>query len=190
MDTDILALFPFASVAKVQKKGLTPTQAAYMAGLLDGEGHFGMQRKLVTSRGYRYKTFEAFVVLVMTNKVFMETIAALVPWGGGTVGRNSRVLHGRARPGYRMKWSSTAAVQLCRAILPYLRLKTPHAKLIIALADAKAGAQAERSGRGHAYPARIVQLQEAMFVAMRNLNKRGQDNVSCRLEEAAKVDGC
>jgi len=179
MANESLPLFVLPEASQGAKKKLTSTQAAYLAGLLDGEGHFGMRWGTpVVKNGHCYKRFEYFVALVMTNKAFMEKIAVMVPWGSGTIWNANRTLKGRARPAYKMKWSGTAAAELCRAMLPYLHLKRPHAELILKLADAKVAAQAERTRTAHAYPARIVQLEEVLFLAMRVLNKRGQDNAA------------
>jgi hypothetical protein len=178
MANESLPLFVLPESSTGVQRKLTPTQAAYMAGLLDGEGYFSLTLRDKPSKGYHYKRFEAIVSLTMTNKTYMEGIAALVPWGGGTVGLSNRRLKGRAKPAYRMKWSGTAAVQLCRAILPYIRLKKAHVELLLAVADAKERAQAERTGQGHAYPLWIVELQTAAMRTFRILNIRGQDNAA------------
>lgn len=126
--------------------------AAYLAGLLDGEGCFSLTLRDKPTRGHHYRRWEIAVTLVMTTREFMEEIALLVPWGGGTVGRNARTLVGRARPAWRMKWSGTAAVELCRAIQPYVRLKKKHVALILAIDVAKDLAQSERSGQRSRLP--------------------------------------
>jgi len=161
------------SVSERQRRFMGADEAAYFAGLLDGEGYFGLCRKDKPSRGKHYVRYETFIVLTMTSKEFLEAMALMVPWGGGTVGRNARTQVGRAKPAWRVKWSGTAATEVCRAILPYIRLKRRHTELLLALATAKAVAQPERSGRGRAYPIWIVQMQDEMAAEFKRLNHRG-----------------
>ena len=179
MAKESLPLFPIERPAS-GKKYLTPVQAAYLAGIIDGEGYIGMQYKAFLSgrpgQRHRYKQYEYFVVLNMTDKVFMEGIAQMVPWGGGTVGRAQRTLIGRKKHSWRMKWSSNAAIEVCRAIAPYVRIKKPHVELVLQIADAKARAQGERKGPGLPYPQWIHELYMYAHKQFRILNQRGQDN--------------
>lgn len=179
MDTTILSLFPDVVPTQVVK-GLKPTEAAYLAGLLDGEGHFGMQYvhggKIAHKAGYKYHQY--FITLVMTDKPLLEAMVALVPWGKARLQRGNYTLRGRAKPSWRIKWVGTNAANICRAIFPYVRLKKRHAELIIWLDNGKACAVKERpAGRGGSkYPAYINDMHVRAHAEFRVLNQRGQDN--------------
>lgn len=179
MAYESLPLFPHAEPEKPHR-GLTPTQAAYLAGLLDGEGHFGMQYvhggKIAHKAGYKYHQY--FITLVMTNKPLLEAMAALVPWGKAGLQRGNYTLRGRAKPSWRIKWVGTIAARICRAIFPYVRLKKRHVELIIWLDNGKACAVKERpAGRGGSkYPAYIKDMHVKAHAEFRMLNARGQNN--------------
>lgn len=179
MAYESLPLFP-DDVPAPRSKRLKSIDAAYIAGLLDGEGYFGIQLvdggKVVHKPGYKY--YRYFVVLVMTSKPFLETIRAIAPWGESAVTSAYQKLRGRARPSWKIRWTGRHAASLCRDILPYLRLKRRHAELIIWLDDAKAFAVKERpAGRGGSkYPAYIIDMHARARNEFRLLNARGQDN--------------
>lgn len=160
--------------------------AAYLAGLLDGEGYFAFLKRDKPSKGYHYLRYEPMIVLAMTDREFVEEISKIVPWGGGTVGRCARQQVGRAKPAWRIKWSGTAAFEIAQAIKPFVRLKLQHVNLLLALATAKKLAQPERSGHGHAYPLWLVQFQDSIAAEFSRLNRRGvDDETSNGISEAA-----
>lgn len=165
--------------------------AAYLAGLLDGEGYFGFNKRYKHRHGpggAKYFYYEARIVLTMSTKEFMEEIAAMIPWATGTVGRNERVLVGKQKPAYRSIWSGATAVEICRAIYPYARLKRRHIELFLGLEAAKKVAEPERSGQGHVYPLWIKEMEQKIHAEFALLNKRGQENAGS-LEESTAACG-
>ncbi len=164
------------AVSEKQRRFLQPEQAAYLAGLLDGEGYFSISWRSKPTRGYKYYRWEIRITVSTTTREFLEKVAKMVPWGGGTVGLTSRRLKGRAKPAWRISWSGNSAIEVCRAIHPYVLLKNRHVELILAVASAKAEAQSERTGMGHRYPQKIADLMRDTSSIFSVINRRGQNN--------------
>jgi hypothetical protein len=86
---------------------------AYLAGILDGEGHLGMY-----SRGQGRKKLRPVMEVKMTDKQVIELLAATF---GGSVYKTALV------PGRKQQWrwriKDNRALGAHKAMLPYLRIK-------------------------------------------------------------------
>jgi len=153
-------------------------EAAYIAGIIDGEGTISIHRKTIVSsyQGRHYQAFEYYIGLTMTNKEFMNTIKEIVNCGKGQVRNNPRnMLKGRAKPSFRIKWSGSRCLSLLKEIRPYLRLKVKQADIILELAHKQEEARCQRSGTGNRYPDWFHNLVSDVEQRIRKLNARGID---------------
>jgi hypothetical protein len=99
---------------------LTDVEIAYMAGLLDGEGHFGVHTNKVFG--------SPRIVLAMTHE-------GVIQWFSSKL---SIVYHKKSRVGFKSHWkdqyqvslSGRRCAKLCRLLYPHLIVKSEQAKLI------------------------------------------------------------
>lgn len=111
----------------------TELEKAYLAGLLDGEGHIGVTLSKPRGNG-EWRTHALQVTLANTH---IETLAWVKSVWGGT-------LHTRTQPCQRVpignsQWTSAAAASLLKEILPYLRVKRSQALLGLQFAEMAQG---------------------------------------------------
>ena len=114
---------------------LTDTEAAYIAGLLDGEGCFGIDAQKVKLKSGRVRLcFTAIISILMTHKPTIEFM--------------SRIFEGNICTYIRKNenWSPAFSVYLRRQvevkslltqILPYIKTKTEQARLLLQLLELK-----------------------------------------------------
>lgn len=104
------------------------TNKAYMAGLMDGEGHIGITLSAPRSRGGEMRTHSVIVTVSNTYLPLMDDLRA--DWGGTLVVRRvsktSNTMIGNLR------WSSKAAADVLNEIRPYLIIKHEQADHAIA----------------------------------------------------------
>jgi len=98
---------------------------AYLAGIVDGEGHVGIH--LEHRRGYKFAV--ARIAVGMTNEA---TVRALAQTFGGTVKERLPGLRGR-KPLFLWQVTNKLATRVAKTLLPYLVVKAPQAACIVAL---------------------------------------------------------
>lgn len=166
---------PFFSVYDPKRPGLAPTEAAYIAGLLDGEGYFGLRRSASHRNGRDRLSYTPTVVLNMCEEKFLQDLVQCMPWNVTAI-LNKRKLQGRQSPSWRIAWNGTNCTSLCRVVQPYIRLKKEQVELLLMLAEAKRLARAAGMLQGVAYPKYIKDLEAWVRMKIRKLNERGQNN--------------
>ena len=104
----------------------TETDKAYLAGLVDGEGHIGittaMQRK---GDGY----WRTHCLIVTVSNTHLETLAWVKSLWQGTL-----VVRKQPRnkvPIGNLRWSSRQAVEVLNDIKPYVRIKATQLELAL-----------------------------------------------------------
>ena len=106
---------------------LSGEECAYLAGLIDGEGSI-----FVAAVGpQRSRTVYPIVCVAMTHRGVIDWLC--VRLSSGTVQlHNSTNLrrHPTYKPQYRFQVFGKRAQLLCRKMLPYLRVKSEHARLV------------------------------------------------------------
>lgn len=102
--------------------------AAYIAGIMDGEGCFRLERfKAARSPiGYQYRTIAE---VMMCDRPVIEHIAAI------TAKNISRRNLPSGRVAYGLTWRNGIAADLIRSILPFLRGKHEQARLCLHFED-------------------------------------------------------
>lgn len=103
-------------------KGVT---LAYLAGILDGEGHVGIH--LEKRQGYHYAV--ARIAVGMTNEAAVRALARVF---GGTAKKRPPGLRGR-KPVFLWQVTNKLATKVAKTLLPYLVVKAPQAACIVAL---------------------------------------------------------
>jgi hypothetical protein len=101
----------------------------YLAGLLDGEGYFGLMKRNGFEKGYRRKGYIPAVKMAFTNKD-AEILYVLKEKYGGNI--NSSGQRGNTKPS--TQWEIKSKINLKEflpKIIPYLIIKKPQAKLLL-----------------------------------------------------------
>lgn len=103
----------------------TETEKAYLAGLVDGEGHIAINVRSGVWRGH-----QVMVKVTNTNIPVMEAIARDF---GAHVQRHRQ--RPNRRPIVDIHWATRSAVELLREIRPYLRIKAEISDVALAFAE-------------------------------------------------------
>jgi len=130
-----------------------PLDLAYVAGFIDGEGCFDFvkSRKSITPR----------IVVVNTNKEIIEEFKSNF---GGDITVREHKDHPNWKITYVWRLQHSAAIELTRKLLPYLKVKAPQARLIIEFGETRPG-----SGK-RLEPEKINSFIQRMHL----LNKKGR----------------
>lgn len=136
-------------------------ERAYMAGLLDGEGHIGITLLSQPNGGKRH---ELSVTVTNTKIDALQQIAA--DWDGKIAQIRKR------REGWSevadIRWNSESAVRMLEAVLPYLRIKQEQARIAIRFGQTIR----DRNRRRTPLTEQEWQVREDLRLAIRGLNRR------------------
>jgi hypothetical protein len=112
-------------------KPITVAQAAYIAGILDGEGTITISRKRgnTAKAGKRRVFYRPFVQVCLTTPNVLTWLVEVT--GLGHVATNKSARTSRQKPSWRWSLWSNQARQLLEATLPYLIIKKTQAELLI-----------------------------------------------------------
>ena len=116
---------------------LSEAQKAWMAGFLDGEGHFGVSRTVRRKNGHRY--YVPIIQVAQAGQLGMQMLTDLqVELGGiGSIAKRNSPSFRRMAKERNWRRSNTLMLYgpvvpaLCRMLLPYLRLKLRQAELLV-----------------------------------------------------------
>lgn len=142
---------------------LTDIQAAWIAGLIDGEGCLGIwrERRQGNKSGFRYR---AVVQIANTNRALLDAVAAVLP---GTIqlkdARRTSAL--RHKPLYQFCVFSRCVGPVLKAVAPYLVIKKTQAEALMRFRDITDNAPV-RASQDH-------ELLEPLYQQCRALNRRG-----------------
>lgn len=102
---------------------------AYLAGIIDGEGHISIDRSKTCPQKRRNPRYQAEVTVVNTDLKLMEFLIENV---GGSFRARKKIKEWHKET-YQWKVASTTARDLCVRLIPYLVLKKEQAKCIVQL---------------------------------------------------------
>jgi hypothetical protein len=136
---------------------------AYLAGLIDGEGHITVARAF--DRKSVNVSHSIRVVVTNTNKPIIDWLSEM--------SHTAPVVKKGAKANWKDAWNwqvtGRNAETLLRAVLPWLRIKRQQAELCLELRDLGRHAW---SGRGGLDP-ELVAAREAIAQQVNDLNQRG-----------------
>ncbi len=137
----------------------SPTERAYLAGLIDGEGSIG----ICTFGGHRVPA----VVLTITNSCIevLEEMADL--WGGNVTTRRKRAFNWKETADLRT--GAKTAVEILKEVKPYLKIK--QAQCQVALKFGKTVNPKEH--RTRKLSLQTIRYREQLRQEILKLNKRG-----------------
>lgn len=137
--------------------------AAYWAGFLDGEGSFGLYK-------HKAKTPAGFILAptVQAANTRLEIMQELKAAFGGYITLHKANPKLNRKPLYNWRLTSRRAMEVVKTVLPYLKLKTPQAELLLEAGDILR----KRHENGHKsvpYPDRMWSIKNELGI----LNHRG-----------------
>lgn len=143
----------------------TDVDLAYLAGLLDGEGCFYIRQQAhPTKRAY------AASVRINIRDDALGVLESLQSNFGGNIYRHSNRSGGaNAKPTAILNWHGQEASQLCSGVLPFLRLKTDQALVIIEFEELRAAHI--HITRGKHYPDSYYEEAERLRLLCKNMKR-------------------
>jgi hypothetical protein len=115
------------------RKEYTDTEAAYMAGIMDGEGTFYIGN-YSGNRKNGDKHFQTLIAIATTDKSLMDWLHNI--FGGGVRSYTPKQMAKNSRKQvYRWCATSNRMLQICQIILPYLVIKKRQAEIMIEIRE-------------------------------------------------------
>jgi hypothetical protein len=105
----------------------SPTDLAYIAGFVDGEGTIGIYRKYDLRADWAPGYAER-IIIVQVDRRPLDFIKQFFPRGSLS---KKKKYHEHYRQAYALKYSHTQAYELAKALLPYLQVKRAQAEALI-----------------------------------------------------------
>ena len=109
-------------------KVMSPTEAAYFAGFVDGEGTIGVYRALRKENrsGYRY---QPTLSVANTNYPALETLQRMC--GNGRISQTNKLHNEHHKMGFRLQFSSDQIRLILPQLVPYLVIKKSQAEYVL-----------------------------------------------------------
>jgi hypothetical protein len=141
-------------------------QWAWLAGIIDGEGHIGI---------YSYsnpKRFRVALAVCMTHKPTIERIREITGDGFITLDHPKRRQY--QKTGYKWQLSDRAVATVLRCCLPYLYTKRTQALTAIRFVETQYWSRFANTGQGRLpLPPNLAKRQAELHQQMKQLNHRG-----------------
>lgn len=153
----------------VTRGKVSESQLAYLAGIVDGEGHFNIHKTRAGNQRCTNTRFQAEVIIVNSSYALMEWL--IETFGSSICARKKDKAHYKQT--WRWRIGANNAAELCRWLLPYLIIKKQQAELLIEFIDDRPEKPCRISGRGSKTPPEEQRRRERLWVRMSELNDRG-----------------
>lgn len=151
-------------------KSMKPTDLAYLAGFVDGEGCFfiGFFKTISAATGAPGQNYHTILKISNTCERTMRHLH--IKFGGLLRGVNRTTRKsGIIRPVYDLVWSGDSLTDLTTALLPYLFLKEPQACVMLKM---RSTFMRGRSRGQTPVSEEIKKKRHEYFLELRNLNSR------------------
>lgn len=142
----------------------SPEDAAYAAGLVDGEGWLGISCKQPGSKGATNPAFLPNVTITMADRQPLDFLTS--KWGGRIINKKP---HGSNKREMYYMWylRLNELKEFLLAIRPYLKIKGSQADLLLSYIT-----EAPRKQWSRSTPPEVVELRQNYYNRMRALNSR------------------
>lgn len=153
------------------KKEYTPTQAAYMAGIMDGEGCFYIGN-YSGNRKNGDKHFQTVIAVSSTDNSLINWLFEV--FGGGKSKYTPRQMAKNCRKQvYRWQATSHRLLHICQIILPYLVIKKRQAEIMIEIRSTYDDLHNVK-GRQHVQnlPTGVLELRQRLMDELKLLHTR------------------
>ena len=151
----------------VVKRTLSAVDAAYIAGLVDGEGTLSIWRESQPENKTGFKSVITFTI-AQANQPFLEDIREIL--GNGRIYSTGRVKNPKHKKCFQLGFKRHQTRWILPQLIPYLRIKRRQAELVMQCLDTL-DRSSRRDGDAHAERA-------ALYHECHALNQRGIPNGS------------
>lgn len=140
---------------------LTDVQAAWLAGIIDGEGCLGIWReqRQGNKSGFRYR---AVIQVTNTNLLLLHTIGKVIP---GTINSRGARPNPRHKPCYQFYVTARCVGPVLKAVAPFLVIKKTQAEALMRFREIVENAPV-RGSQDH-------EMLHVLYQQCRALNQRG-----------------
>lgn len=144
---------------------MSKLQAAYLAGIIDGEGYVGIMKMRKGNKSkWCYKNDYAYVPVIKIAMIDKELITWLKESYGGNF--ETRKARPNARESYCWTARKSKVNDILQKVYPYLRVKKKHAEIIFKY-------QNTNNGAGHPISEENWAKRDKLFKELRQLTKKG-----------------
>ncbi len=145
---------------------------AYMAGIIDGEGTISIFRSFNSSKGKRYPCYCARLNVYNSDERLMLWLKDNFGGSFRIVKRKEERDTSRWKPAYIWEIGRLAAVDVIKAVLPYLVIKQAQANLFLEFRKTvEASSQNVYGVSG--LPANVIAIREEIMEQIHQLNRKG-----------------
>lgn len=142
---------------------VSKTNAAYIAGIADGEGYIGISKQH-DGQGFRGFRYRGRIQIEMTDRHLLRWIQKTLDLG---VLKKRPIRNIKWKQEYALVISEKAIIPALKIILPFLRLKRKQAEILL-----RFRLKTHRPGvKGHTL--RTRKFQDSSYHRIRELNRRG-----------------
>jgi len=140
---------------------------AYLAGVMDSDGSFGIRRSTygIRKRGEQTPVFSERVKLAQTSPIVPKMLKDLF---GGYFARTKPYAK-KGKPLYRWEGTQKVAARCIESLYPYLRIKQKQAEILIKLRESK-NAQKPARWRTTIDREKLLAYWDSLFSEIRKLN--------------------
>ena len=157
--------------SKYVRKEYSETTAAYMAGILDGEGSLSIGN-YSGNRKNGDKHFQVNIAICSTDEVLITWIVDTFGGYKGKYTPKQMSRNGRKQV-FRWQCSSDRLTHICEICLPYLIIKKRQAEILLEMRKTYHDAQNIKGMRGvQNLPKEILDLRQSLFLELRALHNR------------------
>ena len=140
--------------------------AAYLAGVIDGEGYLSLTRKQLSQ--CRWPTFGARLGISNTEKAWLEGLQREIGGWLRQVGQPT----GNRKPCYALVLEGAMLIPVLAHVQPFLRIKQERAVMILRYFDLAARRRLETPAGGSS-PENVITELETLYQQQKRLNWRG-----------------
>jgi hypothetical protein len=149
-------------------RALSDAECAYLAGIIDGEGHVGLAHHPASSGKDKNHKYEWWVPLVAVSNTDKRLLWWLTErFGGPVLVQKMNPNLAARKQAYVWKVTSQRAAVVLKAALPYLVLKQEQANIVLAFMETHANV----GRRGHELA--TIERRRGLVQQLRDLNRRG-----------------
>jgi hypothetical protein len=152
---------------------------AYLAGIVDGEGHISIDRSKPNIQRRVSPRYQPEFVVVNTDRKLIDWL--VLNFGGSVYTR--KILKTNWKQSWTWKLGNQQAAEMCRQLIPYLMLKKEQAILLVDFMD---NISPRVFGKGSKLSDEELNRRDSIYEQMRKLtDSRHPQRLT---EEATKVD--
>ena len=145
---------------------------AYIAGFVDGEGCFSIDKSVRKDRKYKTAIYGFSIRISQTQLEVLEWIQTHI--GGNIYERKSRDRqYPKCKTSWHLQLYGKTAERAVPLLAPYLRVKQPHVKVALEFFEKRGNIFGIRNAKGHQVrlPPEMRAERERLYREMRKLNR-------------------